>query len=213
MRHPASYACLLSFLAVLVRDARASALTTTVDPHGRSCFYADVDKAGEKIGFYFAVQAGGAFDIDYSVQDPNDKLLLDGQGERQGDFVLTANTVGEYSVCFENSMSAFAEKLIDFDIMVESEPRREPPAKQAQISEHTSALEESIYKLNGMLSNIERTQRYFHTRERRSYDTVESTRARLFWYGVLESIAIITMAVFQVFVLQNFFNRSRKYKV
>ena len=105
------------------------------------------------------VQAGGSFDIDYEVKDPNDRVLLDGARERQGDYVLTANHVGEYSFCFENDMSTLTEKLIDFDIMVESEPRREPPAKPGQISEHTSALEESIFKLNGMLQNIKRTQK------------------------------------------------------
>lgn len=86
-------------------------------------------------------------------------MLLDGERERQGDYVLTANTVGEYSFCFENDMSTLTEKLIDFDIMVESEPRRDAPAKAGQISEHTSALEESIFRLNGMLMNIKRTQK------------------------------------------------------
>ena len=43
--------------------------------------------------------------------------------------------------------------------MIESEPRRELPGKQAPISEHTSSLEESIYKLNGLLSSIVRTQK------------------------------------------------------
>lgn len=93
------------------------------------------------------------------MKDPNEKVLLDGERERQGDYVFTANTVGEYSFCFENDMSTLTEKLIDFDIMVESEPRREAPAKAGQISEHTSALEESIFRLNGMLMNIKRTQK------------------------------------------------------
>ena len=31
---------------------------------------------------------------------------LDGQRERQGDYVLTANTVGEYAFCFENDEHA-----------------------------------------------------------------------------------------------------------
>ena len=105
------------------------------------------------------MQSGGDFDIDFEVRDPNDKVLLDGTKERQGDYVLTANTVGEYSFCFENDMSTLTEKLVDFDIMVESEPRREPPAKPTQISEQTSALEESIFRLNGMLLNIKRTQK------------------------------------------------------
>lgn len=105
------------------------------------------------------VQSGGSFDIDFEVKDPNEKVILDGTRERQGDYVLTANTVGEYSFCFENDMSTLTEKLVDFDIMVESEPRREAPAKPGKVSDHTSALEESIFRLNGMLMNIKRTQK------------------------------------------------------
>jgi emp24/gp25L/p24 family/GOLD len=105
------------------------------------------------------VQTGGSFDIDFEVKDPNEKVLLDGLRERQGDYVLTANIVGEYSFCFENDMSTLTEKLIDFDIMVENEPRRDAPAKPGQISEHTSALEESVYRLNGLLMSIKRTQK------------------------------------------------------
>jgi protein ERP2 len=107
------------------------------------------------------VQSGGSFDIDFDIKDPNDKIILDGSRERQGDYVLTANTVGEYAFCFENDMSTLTEKLVDFDIMVESEPRREAPAKPGQISEHTSALEESVFRLNGMLMNIKRTQKQY----------------------------------------------------
>ncbi|KAH7923589.1 hypothetical protein BV22DRAFT_1113316 [Leucogyrophana mollusca] len=207
---------LSSFLLLLpfVRLARATALTTAIAANERLCFYADVDKAGEKIGFYFAVQSGGSFDIDFDVIDPNDKVLLDGQRERQGDYVLTANTVGEYSFCFENDMSTLTEKLVDFDIMVESEPRREAPAKVGSMADHTSALEESIFRLNGMLMNIRRTQRIFHTRERRGFSLVTSTQNRLFWYGVFESVGVIGMAVLQVYILQTFFTKTgRRYKV
>ncbi|KAJ7475226.1 emp24/gp25L/p24 family/GOLD-domain-containing protein [Mycena galericulata] len=204
---------LLYILNLSIR-ARASALTTAIAANERLCFYADVDKAGEKIGFYFAVQSGGSFDIDFDIKDPNDKVILDGSRERQGDYVLTANTVGEYAFCFENDMSTLTEKLVDFDIMVESEPRREAPAKPGQISEHTSALEESVFRLNGMLMNIKRTQKHFHTRENRGYSIVKSTQNRLFWYAVLECLGIVAMAVFQVYVLQTFFTKTgRRYKV
>jgi protein ERP2 len=109
--------------------------------------------------FYFAVQSGGSFDVDFEVKDPNDRAVLDGQRERQGDYVFTANTVGEYSFCFENDMSTLTDKLVDFDIMVESEPRREAPAKPGQLQEQTSALEESIYRLNSLFMSIKRTQK------------------------------------------------------
>ena len=40
------YLFVLSLLAL----ANASALTTAINPNDRLCFYADVDKAGQKIG-------------------------------------------------------------------------------------------------------------------------------------------------------------------
>ncbi|KAG9312587.1 Aldehyde/histidinol dehydrogenase [Chiua virens] len=181
-----------------IQHVKASALTTIIAPNERLCFYADVDKAGEKIGasglVQLDVQAGGSFDIDFDIKDPNEKLLLDGQRERSGDYVLTANTVGEYAFCFENDMSTLTEKLLDLDIMVESEPRREVEAKPGQVSDHTSPIEESIYRLNSLLMNIKRTQRYFHTRETRGFSLVKSTQSRLFWYGVCESLAVVGMA-------------------
>jgi protein ERP2 len=64
------------------------------------------------------VQSGGSFDIDFDVKDPRDVVILDGKQERQGDYILTANHVGEYAFCFENDMSTITEKLVDFDIMV-----------------------------------------------------------------------------------------------
>ncbi|KAK0242693.1 emp24/gp25L/p24 family/GOLD-domain-containing protein [Armillaria nabsnona] len=204
------------FFCACIRSVYGSALTTPIAANERLCFYADVDKAGEKIGFYFAVQSGGSFDISYTVTSPPpaSKEILSGTSERQGDYVLTANTPGEYAFCFENDMSTLTEKLIDFDIMVESEPRREAPAKPGQISDQTSALEESIFRLNGMLMNIKRTQKHFHTKERRGFSVVQSTQNRLFWYAIFESCGVIAMAAFQVYVLQTFFTKTgRRYKV
>lgn len=64
------------------------------------------------------VQSGGSFDVDYKVTGPNDKIILEGTKERQGDFVFTVNEVGDYSFCFSNDMSTFAEKMVDFEIAV-----------------------------------------------------------------------------------------------
>ncbi|KAH8920340.1 hypothetical protein BT69DRAFT_1336552 [Atractiella rhizophila] len=202
---------LLAASAFLAQNAvvDASALTTTIPAHERTCFYAWVDKPGEKVGFYFAVQSGGSFDIDYVVTDPNDTIVLEGIKERQGDYIFTGHSVGEYSFCFSNDMSSFSEKLVDFDIMVESEPRPEAPAKPSSLIDHTSSLEESIYKLSGSLSSIQRTQKYFRTRENRNVSTVSSTRNRIFWFSVSEIAMMVAMSSFQVWVVRKFFNAVR----
>ncbi|GAA5857268.1 hypothetical protein JCM8547_009407 [Rhodosporidiobolus lusitaniae] len=193
-------------LASFLPRALGSALTTTINANERTCFYATVDKATEKVGFYFAVQSGGSFDIDWVVTDPTDTIVLEGERERQGDYIFTAAHVGEYSFCFSNDMSSFSEKLVDFDIMVESEPRPVAPAKPTALTEQTSSLEESIYKLSGSLSSIQRTQKYFRTRENRNVSTVKSTEWRIFSFSIAESAMMVGMSAFQVWVVQRFFS-------
>jgi len=194
---------------------RGSALTTTISANERSCFYAAVDKAGEKIGFYFAVQSGGSFDIDWVVTDPKDTIIIEGERERQGDYIFTADEIGEYSFCFSNELSSFSEKLVDFDIMVESEPRPVAPAKPTSLTEQTSSLEESIYQLSGSLSSIQRTQKYFRTRDSRNRSTVSSTSWRISLFAIGESALMIGMSAFQVWVVRTFFSRAgkRNYRV
>ncbi|KAH9817995.1 emp24/gp25L/p24 family/GOLD-domain-containing protein [Melampsora americana] len=170
---------ILILSSVFFLQVDASALTTNIIAGERLCFYAWVDKLHEKVGFYFAVQSGGAFDIDWTITDPHDTIVIEGEKERQGDYIFTANAVGEYSFCFHNDISSFSEKFVDFDIMVENEPRPVAPAKPTSITEQTSSLEDSIYKLSGSLSNIQRTQKYFRTRENRNVSTVKDTRDRI----------------------------------
>ncbi|KAI4148216.1 MAG: hypothetical protein LQ341_001646 [Variospora aurantia] len=157
------------------------------------------------------VQSGGSFDIDYTVVGPNDKVILEGSKERQGDFVFTAKEQGEYRFCFNNEMSTFAEKMVDFEIAVENESRdAQLPSKQGTSPQQTSALEESILKVSRDLSTINRNQKYFRTRENRNMSTVKSTENRIFNFSVAESALMVSMAGLQVFIVRFFFQGARK---
>lgn len=101
-----------TLLCLLAQPVLGAALTTELAPQERSCYYAWVDKVGEKVGFYFAVQSGGSFDIDYDITAPSDKVIIEGKKERQLDIIFTGNEVGEYSFCFENDMSSYTEKVV-----------------------------------------------------------------------------------------------------
>ncbi|ESZ95582.1 transcriptional regulator Cwf13/SkiP [Sclerotinia borealis F-4128] len=198
-----------SLLACISPLVSATALTYKLSANEKACFYSNVDKQGAKIAFYFAVQAGGSFDVDYEVVGPNERVIMKEEKERQGDFVFTATEVGEYRFCFNNQMSTFSEKFVDFEIAVENEPRASIPSKQGTTPEQTSALEESIFKLSGQLSTITRNQKYFRTRENRNFSTVRSTERRIFNFSVIESLMMMCMAALQVFIVRFFFQVRR----
>ncbi|CCU82087.1 unnamed protein product [Blumeria hordei] len=199
--------CLLAHFTSLVS---ATALTYMLGAHERACFYANVEKKGLKVAFYYAVQSGDSFEIDYDVVGPDRKEILDGIKERQGDFVFTANAAGPYEFCFSNKVSASTQKLFDFEITVENEQTASIPFKQDKSPEQTSSLEESIFKISGQLSTITRNQKYFRTRENRNFSTVRSTERRIFNFSVLESLLMVCMAGLQVFVVRFFFQGARK---
>ena len=131
--------------------------------------------------------------------------MLEGEKERQGDFVFTAQDVGEYKFCFNNEMSTFADKTVDFEIAVENEARVDLPAKQGSDPLLTSALEESLFKLSGQLSTITRNQKYFRTRENRNFSTVRSTESRIFNFSLIQCCLVIAMGALQVFIVRFFF--------
>ncbi|KAJ9206269.1 hypothetical protein DTO166G4_7424 [Paecilomyces variotii] len=203
-------ALVLGLLATAVSSVSATALTYKLEANEKACFYAQVEQQNAKVAFYFAVQSGGSFDVDYSVTGPNEKAILDGIKERQGDFVFTAQVPGEYRFCFNNEMSTFAEKLVDFEIAVENEERAQLPSKQGASPEQASALEESIFKLSAQLSTISRNQKYFRTRENRNFSTVRSTERRIFNFSIIESLMMVSMAALQVFIVRFFFQGARK---
>ncbi|KAL9110758.1 MAG: hypothetical protein Q9227_004750 [Pyrenula ochraceoflavens] len=200
----------LSLLVFIISYVSATALTYKLPANEKACFFTYVDSHPSKVAFYFAVQSGGSFDVDYSVVGPNDRIILDGEKERQADYVFTANDVGEYRFCFNNDMSTFAEKMIDFEIAVENEAKTSLPQKQGTSPEHTSQLEDSIFKLSGQVSTINRMQKYFRTRENRNFSTVQSTEKRIFQFSLIEVVMMVGMAGLQVFIVRFFFQGARK---
>ncbi|KAJ3164911.1 hypothetical protein HDU88_004891 [Geranomyces variabilis] len=207
-------------LAVLAPPpAAATTLTYRMEPHERACFYTTATSPGEKMAFYFAVQSGGSFDVDYEVTGPNNEDILAGQRERQGDFIFSAPAAGEHSFCFSNKMSTFSEKVIDFDVTAEHEqsaslnPVGHDLSGKEDAKAHVRPLEESVQRLHEMVGGLSRHQKYFRTRENRNFATVESTQNRIFWFGGSEAFMLVVVAAFQVFVIQAFFNKSGKARV
>nr|OQO29621.1 hypothetical protein B0A51_01612 [Rachicladosporium sp. CCFEE 5018] len=206
---------MLSLIGALLSFTSATALTYKLAPNEKECFYTYVTKPGSKIAFYFAVQSGGSFDVDYAVYGPGkevgkDKIILDGEKERQGDYVFTANDAGEYRFCFDNSVSTFSDKVVDFEIAVEDEPRASLPQKSGASPEQLSGVEETVLRLSGQISTLTRQQKYFRTRENRNFSTVRSTEKRIFNFSLMESGLMVGMACLQVFVVRMFFTGGRK---
>ncbi|KAJ3137656.1 hypothetical protein HK100_000500 [Physocladia obscura] len=211
-------------LGKIARDvemtASAAILTYNMGAHERPCFYTDSRYVEEKLSVYFAVQAGGEFDIDYEVTAPDGALVMSGNKEQSGDYVFSAPQVGEFKFCFFNTIASFAEKKFDFEILSQHEiPTRnnqkekdlkfEKPSSEDAISKlDVTPVQSSIQTMHNHFGSIIRDLRYFRTRENRNFDTVRSTENRIFWFNIVQNGIILVTAVVQVVVLQFLFSKA-----
>lgn len=134
---------------------------------------------------------------------------MQGQEEKQGDYVFSAGLEGEYSFCFSNAMSTWADKLLDFEISIENGQAFQASSDATATPGKATEIEKSLSRIASAVTKIVRKQKYLRTRENRNFATVASTESRIFWFASLESCAIVAMAWLQVYAVQSFFSVKR----
>ncbi len=201
-------------LALLISKVLATALTFVLEPQDKSCYYGDVRHLDTKIGFYFAVQSGGSFDVDYSIKGPNGQVIHSEEKVRQTEFVFNGEDIGEYEFCFSNTMSTFAQKVVDFEINFESSSddfKAELPKQAVNVvKEEADSMENSLDNLNRKVTTLLREMQYYKTRNHRNQATVKSTETRIFWFSIFDVFLMASMSGLQVAIVQLFFKGSRK---
>lgn len=208
------YIPVVATLLTLVGFVIGLPLTVPLEAQDRACFYVSIEKPRTSISFYFAVQSGGAFDIDYAIKDPHGAVKEEKHKQRGGELVLGADLVGEYEFCFSNGMSTFAQKVIDFEIKVENDDAARKATMPQHVNNmpatHVKNMQDTVNDIELQLDTLIRSLQYYKTRNNRNQATVKSTEARIYYFSVFEVLLMVGMAFLQISVVQLFFKGSRK---
>lgn len=208
----------LFYFFSLLKLILGTTYTFVLNPLDISCYYLDTVKPNVQIIFYFAVQNGGDFDIDYTVRDPNKKIVTSENKKRQIDIIFTGKFPGEYEFCFSNTMSTFADKTVDFEIKIEDESDFIETNKIYKDDQESKILlidkvQQSVKTFDKNFDIILRNIQYYKTRNARNFSTVKSTSNRIFYFSLLEVSLMIGITLSQIVIIQLFFKGSRKHLV
>lgn len=207
-----------SFIAIFIAliQLTQGAVTFILGAHETVCFGVFTDKPRTPVSYYFAVQSGGSFDVDYTIKNPKGDIVVSEEKQRQGDFIINADIAGEYELCFSNGMSTFAEKVIDFEIKVESDDAANdfkanmPDQPNTKPMAHVESMGRTVEKIDQQLDGLLRTIQYYKTRNNRNQATVKSTESRIYYFSIFEVLLMVGMAGLQITIVQLFFKGSRK---
>lgn len=196
----------LSFLSVAFA---LIPLTVEVPAFERKCMYVRAHRENAKLRAVFTVMAGGQFDIDATLTRPDNTVAERVKKSEGEEWLMNAPEAGDYELCFYNEMSTFVDKIVEFEFEIDTnsvEARLPDPTND----DYTLEMEKFIANIDQRASMISRKLNHLKARNSRNESTVKSTTSRVWWFTVLELLAIVGMAAFNVTIVQVFFKGSRK---
>jgi len=190
-------------LAAALLLCSAAALTVTIGPASEECFIDEANVAAKVLGS-FRVTKGGNLDIDVKMWNPDNTIVYEQDKQVEGSFMFVALQKGQFRLCFSNRMSTVTSKDVSFNLYVGSSLTSHGVAKQ----EHFTPLENSVLVLSEGLKQVQNEQKYISTRERVCRDTTESTWTRLWAFTMLNALAAVIVAVWQIIYLKRLFEQK-----
>lgn len=192
-------ACLLFSLFA----SQVSALSIMIQSSGEECFF-DTAQRGEKVYGSFLVYAGGALDIDVSIDGPDGRTVYSEERLQEQSFSFIAMDSGMYKLCFSNTKSTVTTKMISFNLQVGNSIADHEIAKE----EHLTPLENSVILLAQSSKNIKDELRYLKVRDRASRRTNDSTHSRVIWTNIIEMLILVGVSLGKLYYIRTLFQQK-----
>ncbi|GMM37287.1 Erp2 protein [Saccharomycopsis crataegensis] len=199
------------FMACYVQQAAAvtyTSMSINVPAFAKECLYYRMDSEEDSVLVNFQVLTGGNFEIDFEITAPNGDKVITANDKRYADYLVRSFGLGEYSFCFSNRVSTVTPKKVEFSIELERDvdyynQQETTKNKDEIMSEHAiSEISRNYDQMRKMLD-------YLRAREWRNMSTVKSTESRVYWLGLLSSLAMIGLGVAQATLVQFMFSGPR----
>ena len=205
-------------LLILAFSTCECGLTRQVEPKISECYFYDVT-SGERLTVRYEVTRGGLLDIIFDVKFNGNQIHNEKHfsTESAGKFSHEASSDGQFQICFDNTMSRWTAKVVDFDIFVgdihEFRTNKESPDKlkmsEMLLSEDLKALETEADRITKQLDKTVRSQKFLLNREKRHRELSDNNNSRALSMAFLEAGILMAISVIQVLLVRRMFqNRS-----
>ena len=189
-------------------------LTRQIEPKISECYFYDVS-GDEKLTVLYEVTRGGLLDIIFDVKF-NDQQIFNEKHfstDGAGKFTHQEGENGTYKICFDNTMSRWTAKVVDFDMFIgdihEFRSNKQSPDQlkmsEMLLSEDLKVLENEADLITKQLDKTVRAQKFLLNREKRHRELSDSNNSRAFYMAFLEAGLLMGISVVQVLLVRRMF--------
>uniref|UniRef100_A0A8C8R757 Transmembrane p24 trafficking protein 3 n=1 Tax=Pelusios castaneus TaxID=367368 RepID=A0A8C8R757_9SAUR len=192
-------------LCWLLQAGRAE-LTFELPDSAQQCFHQPLER-GTKFTLDYQVIAGGHYDVDCYVEDPNGRTLYQEAKKQYDRFPHRAQVTGVYTVCFSNKFSTFSHKTVYFDFQVGEEPPLLPNMNKRVTA--LTQMESACVTIHEALNTVIDSQTHYRLREAQDRIRAEDLKTHVSYWSVGETFLLLAVSITQVMLLKSFFTETR----
>ena len=179
----------------------------TLQPHETVCFFENLSKT-ERLDLSFEVNSGGKLDVDFWILGPDKKSIYSVFKQETSAHGFNAKDDGLYEYCFANKMSSYDNKSLSF-VIEGPDQKLKLESIQGSGPNHVE-IEKEILQLAQSLSSVKGEQSYMVSRESTHRMTAKSTRSRVAWWSLFQTIVLCLVCYFQLSYVTRFFEVKRQ---
>lgn len=174
------------------------------------CIMEDVNEQEEVTGSFRAFMKDHpdqAVQIDARFEDPQGQLVFDRHASSDGDFHFTANSEGEYKLCFTAKDYHTAQGT---RIRVKWQTGAQAHDWQAVAKkDNLNAIQTEMRKLEQVVHSIHIELQNIRRKEEMMRNVNEATNTRVAMFNVAAALTCIVFCVWQLWYLNKFFKRKK----
>ncbi|XP_035274474.1 transmembrane emp24 domain-containing protein 3 isoform X4 [Anguilla rostrata] len=180
-------------------------LTFVLPDNDKQCFFDDLQE-GVKIDIDYQVIAGGNYDIDCFVTDPQNNVLYQEKKRQYDSFSHTTTSKGVYKVCFSNEFSTFTHKTVYLDFRAGEEAPLLPDMNRATA---LTQMESACLSIHEILKVVTDSQTWYRLREAQDRIRAEDLHERVSYWSIGETVILFVVSIGQVLMLKSFFSEKK----
>jgi hypothetical protein len=162
-------------------------------------FYEDVTEIGTVLRGGFFASDEKKSDVMFQILNPSMLEVYNSQGKSDVFFTVKAEEVGTYTFHFAGKRTQQVSFIVGAG------------KKGALKKEQVKTIEDQIKTVDRELRDIQHEGSYLWTRQKSHLKTVDAINSRIFWFTVVEFLALAAVAGFQVFYVKNLLSHRRLY--
>jgi len=178
-------------------------ITIEIPARKTEIVYEDIDALPTSIkGAYFVSSSEDA-DIDFTIIDPEQKLIFRRPGKKEGIFFFHPNKTGTFTFVF-NNRKWLGNKQVTFALNT-----GKSLGEDLVNSKDLTPMEAQLTEADRLLREIQTETRFAYKRQGTHYKTTQANHNKVFYVAIFESLAILTVTIWQVYYIKRLLDNRR----